>query len=188
MVTAYPATDEAIMPEKQSRNTKQVQINREELRSYIDPVIERVRQNSQILYHQAKNLRPPYPLESLESVYHSSEMELICHSAMLQMLAELKTIPVEEWKFCYAEYKKLPVRSPGMPDRYKGIESPAFSDEMFTLAEKIGSYLEVLDLNIAYLRRKNAINSQLIANVSLIWLGRKLIAENESVSQSSDKQ
>lgn len=176
MVTVSTTYDTDEMKTK-PRPDKQVQINTVELHEYIELISERVRQNSLELHQHASELDPPYPLEAALSRHHQSQLEIVCHSTLLKLFAEMKSLSDPEWEICIAEYMELKSPNPGDKDRYKDFESPAFSPEMLALIEKIGLYLETQDPKPPYLRRKNTISHRVVTSMAIIWLGRKLRAE-----------
>lgn len=185
MVTAFTAQlDEITM--KIIRPNKQVPLNVAELAPYIDAITSRVRDNSLELRNHAQELDPPYPLEEALTLYHVSEIEIVCHSALLKILADMKSISSREWAVCadvYANFKSI---SADNANRYEGIKSPAFSSEMLELVERIGAYLKTLDVKFQYLSRGDTVNARPVVSLAIIWLGRKLIQEKAIADETAN--
>jgi hypothetical protein len=173
---------------------KQVQINTAELRQYIDIIGKRVKENGDEVRRFALELDPPYPIASLEDAFinpnfplgHLAELELITHTALLKMVADLNQISSSELTTCIQEYNALPVPTLNK-DRYKGTESPGFRDTMLNLSNKIGKYLDTQSFKPAYLKRGDAINHRATISIAIIYLGRKLMAEKESATKPNSE-
>jgi hypothetical protein len=176
--------------EKMAKPFKQVQINTSELREHINLIEEAVKQSGDEVRRYAQGLRPPYPFTSLEEAYtaefglgNAAQLELVCHSALLYMQAEVKNISIKEWQACFDEYANLTSADPSSTTRYKGIESPGFRNSILDVSEEIARYLDMQSVKPKYLMRGKAVNHRVIIQLAIIWLGRKLKAEREASSK-----
>lgn len=176
MVTLFSAVESEDDMKNAKYNYKQVAISVSYVQGYIDAIGARVKRNGETLQKHAAELDPPYPLELEGDIYHLRELDTICHSTILKMHSEMREISLAEWKTCLDEYQLIPARD------MNAEQYPALSEKLVVVVEKIGEYLETLDIKIPYLRGRKAgsISYRIVMHLAIIWLGRQLKEETKA--------
>jgi hypothetical protein len=174
---------------QQGTDMKQMQIYTDTLGPYIELIVAKLRAQELEVKTMGLELTPPYVFLGItdsEASWQFPPIEFAIESA-LRYLQKTMDLDSKEWETTVNEYVNIPSRSSGKTTvEQEGMSRYRTRQSTIDLCESLGKHIAENStvIEVPFIYSRWGISYKVVANLALIWLGRKLRAEKEETARS----